>query len=138
LKTDDALVDALRKIRNHLRAAGLFIFEFWHAPAMLSQYSPMRRRNWKTSDAEIVRTSTTTLDRENRLANVDYTVEEIRTDGTRSQFREAHTNRFFSVDEMKSLISNANFECVKFFAGFNRSAPITDDTWHIVAVARKT
>ena len=138
LKTDDALHEAFGQIRNHLRPGGLFIFEFWHAPAMLNQYSPIRVRKLKTPDGEVTRTSETTLDSRNRLANVTYTVEERKNDGTCSTLRESHTNRFFSVDEMKSLISAANFQCVKFFAGFNKTEPITDDTWHIVSAGRKS
>ena len=138
LKTDEALRDAFRDIWNRLRPDGLFVFEFWHAPPMLNQYSPMRLRKLETADREIVRTSTTTLDRKNRLASVDYTVDEHKNDGTSSTFRETHTNRFFFVDEMEALISTANFEPVKFFAGFDQHEPITEDTWHVVAVARKS
>jgi ubiquinone/menaquinone biosynthesis C-methylase UbiE len=138
LQTDDALRDAFRRIRSHLRVAGLFIFEFWHAPAMLSQYSPMRVRNLKTANGEIVRTSETTLDRKNCLAKVNYTVEERNRDGTHSTIYESHTNRFFSVDEMKLFISEAKFEPVRFFAGFNKTDLISDATWHVVSVVRKT
>ena len=137
LKTDKALRAALAAIWNHLRPNGLFIFEFWHAPAMLSHYSPVRVRRWKTSPSEIVRISETTLDRRNRLANVDYTVYELKDDGTYSTVRETHGNRFFSVDEMQALLSDTNFEPMKFFAGFTKSEQIIDETWHIVAVARK-
>jgi SAM-dependent methyltransferase len=137
LKTDDAVRDVLAKIWNHLRSDGLFIFEFWHAPAMLNQYSPVRVRRWKNSDREIVRISETMLDRGKRLADVDYTIYELKNDGTYSSFRETHTNRYFSVDEMKGFISNAKFDPLKFFAGFNKQEPITDDTWHVVAVSRK-
>jgi SAM-dependent methyltransferase len=137
LKTDEALNEALRGIWKRLRSDGLFIFEFWHASAMLSQYSPVRVRRWKTSKSEIVRISETALDRKNRLAVVDYTVYELNDDGTYSTLRETHTNRYFSVDEMQALISAANFEVVKFFAGFKNDERITDDTWHVVAVARK-
>jgi SAM-dependent methyltransferase len=138
LEKDDSVREALTQIWNHLRSGGVFIFEFWHAPAMLNQYSPMRVRKWKTTDGEITRTSETTLDRENRLANVVYTVDERKNDGTHSTLRESHTNRFFFVDEMKALLSSAGFEPLKFFAGFSKQAPVTDDTWHIVAVARKS
>ena len=137
LQTDDAIHDAFGKIRDHLRENGLLIFEFWHAPAMLARYSPTRRRSWKTSDGEIVRTSATALDRVRRLARVHYTVEEIRNDATRATFHEEHINRFFSVDEMKALVSEGGFEPIKFFAGFDRLTPITDEIWHIVTVARK-
>ena len=137
LKTDQALSEALAEIWNGLRPNGLFIFEFWHAPAMLSQYSPLRLRRWKTPDSEIIRVSETTLDPKNQLANVDYTVYELKGDGTYSTFREAHTNRYFSVNEMQTLISAANFEAFKFFAGFKKTEVINENTWHVVAVARK-
>src|SRR5437660_239333 len=137
LKTDEEVCNAFTEIWNHLRSGGLFICEFWHAPAMSSQYSPTRARRWKTSTGEIVRISETTLDRGKRLADVDYTIYELNNDGTYSTLREAHTNRYFSVDEMKNLVSHTNFEPLKFFAGFNKEEPINDDTWHVVAVARK-
>jgi len=137
LRTDKALTEAFTAIWNHLRPNGLFIFEFWHASAMLSHYSPVRVRHWRTSKSKIVRISETTLDHKNRLANVDYTVYELNDDASYSTFRETHANRFFSVDEMQSLISAARFEPVKFFAGFNKTEPINDDIWHILAVARK-
>lgn len=138
LKTNDAIAAALIAIRNHLRSGGLFIFEFWHAPPMLNDYSPSRVRRWKIDATEVVRTSKTTLDPENRLATVDYTVEERRRDGVCTSFHERHVNRFFSVEEMRTFLCHANLEPVKFFAGFNDAVPITDQTWHIIAVARKT
>jgi SAM-dependent methyltransferase len=138
LKTDKAIAKTFARIRDRLRPNGVFVFEFWHAPAMLNHYSPLRVRKWKIANSEIVRTSETTLDRENRLANVRYTVDERNDDGTCSQLYESHTNRFFSVEEMKTLVSCAKFDPVKFFAGFDMRTPVNDDTWHILAVARKT
>lgn len=138
LKTNHALQHTLAKVWKYLAPGGVFIFEFWHAPAMLNHYSPMRIRKLKTADGEISRTSETTLDRVNRLAVVNYTVHQRTHDGNHSTLRESHTNRFFSVDEMKTLVSRANLEPVKFFAGFNKTDPITDETWHIVAVTQKS
>ena len=138
LKTIEAIANALARIRSHLRDGALFIFEFWHAPAMLNGYSPVRERRWKIDNGDITRTSETTLDRENNLAEVVYTVEERKRDGSCTTFRESHVNRFFSVNEMETLLSRAKFSPIKFFAGFNKTEPIIDDTWHIVAVAQKS
>jgi SAM-dependent methyltransferase len=137
LKTNEAIASTLARVRNHLRESGLFIFEFWHAPAMLNDYSPRRERRWKIDNREIVRTSETTLDRENGLAKVDYEVRELKNDGTSDTFRESHVNRFFSVEEMERLLEQGNFAPRKFFAGFSKTEPITDNTWHVVAVAQK-
>jgi SAM-dependent methyltransferase len=137
LKTNEALTQALAGIRRRLRPHGIFIFEFWHAPAMLSQYSPLRIGRYTSPLGEIIRISETTLDVENRLANVDYTVYELKNDGTYSTFREAHANRYFHVEEMRNLISIADMEVLKFFAGFQENESLDDKTWHVVAVVRK-
>src|SRR6266404_189534 len=82
LKTNEAIAQALARIRDHLRDGALSILEFWHAPAMLNGYSPVRERRWKIDNADVTRTSETTLDRENNLAEVVYTVEERTPDGS--------------------------------------------------------
>jgi SAM-dependent methyltransferase len=138
LKTSDAIASALTRTRDHLRQGAVFIFEFWHAPAMLNGYSPVRERRWKIDNGEITRTSETALDRKNHLAKVVYTIEERKHDGSCRIFRESHVNRFFSVNEMETLLSRSKFSAMKFFAGFSRTEPITDGTWHIVAVAQKS
>jgi hypothetical protein len=104
---------------------------------MLSAYSPRRERRWKIDNIKVVRTSETALDRDNGLAKVEYTVTERKNDGTCKTLRESHVNRFFSVDEMRTILSSASFEPLELCAGFNKTEPITDDTWHIVAVARR-
>ena len=137
LTTNEAIADALERVWNHLRDKALFVFEFWHAPAMLNGYSPKRVRHWKIDNREIARTSETTLDREHCLATVEYNVSELKNDGTSNAFRESHVNRFFAIDEMRGLLERANFRALKFFAGFSKAEPITDNTWHIVTVAQK-
>jgi ubiquinone/menaquinone biosynthesis C-methylase UbiE len=137
LRTNDAIGEMLAGVRQSLRLNGLFIVEFWHASAMLNHYSPTRTRRWQTANGEVERISETTLDQKNNLANVDYTIHELNKDGSCSTLREMHTNRYFSVEEMKALISAADLEALQFFAGFQEQQPIAEDTWHIVAVVRK-
>lgn len=138
LKTDEAIAAGLARVRNHLRENALLIFEFWHAPAMLNGYSPLRVRHWKSDNSDITRTSETTLDRRNRLADVVYTVEERKHDGNSRILRESHVNRFFEINEMESMLSRSKFSPMRFFAGFSKSEPVTESTWHIVAVAQKS
>jgi SAM-dependent methyltransferase len=137
LRTNDALAEAFVGIERCLRPNGLFIFEFWHAPAMLSQHSPVRLRRWTVPAGEVLRISETTLDRKNQLAHVSYTVYELKNDGTYSTFCEQQTNRFFFPEEIRTLISGSGFEMLKFYAGFQEEESIDANTWHLVAVARK-
>jgi SAM-dependent methyltransferase len=137
VRMNDAILDVLRGVREHLRPGGLFLFEYWHAAAMLRGYEPRRTRRFPMAGGEIVRTSETTLAVAEQLAHVKYTIQEIAAGGTSTTFEETQTNRYFLVQEINVFLSAAGLEPLASYAGFDIAAPITEDTWHIVAVARR-
>jgi len=135
--TNDSLEKVFRGVQKHLRPGGLFIFEFWHAAAMLRHYDPVRVRHWQSGDSVILRVSETTLAYVRQLAQILYSIYELKPDGTYSSSTERHTNRYFLVQEMAAWLSFTGFTPVKWFAGFTDDETISDETWHIVAVARR-
>src|SRR5262249_53992564 len=74
VQTNEAVQAVLAGARKHLRPGGLLVVEFWHAPAMLRGYEPVRVRRWQTPDGEIIRISETKLDCARQLAHVTYTI----------------------------------------------------------------
>ena len=137
VKTNEALRQVLKGVHEHLRPGGLFLFEFWHAAAMLRSYDPLRVRRWFIPEAEIVRISETSLDCANQLSRVIYTIYELRRDGTYFRTEETQVNRYFLVQEMVEWLISCSFEPLKWFAGFTECENITENTWHIVAIARR-
>jgi SAM-dependent methyltransferase len=137
VETNEALVRVLQGVSRHLRPDGLFVFEFWHAAAMLRSYDPVRVRRWPVSEGEVVRISETELDCARQLARVTYTIYELGHDGTYTNVKETQTNRYFLVQEMAGWLSSCGFTPLKWFAGFAHDENITEQTWHIVAVARR-
>jgi SAM-dependent methyltransferase len=135
--TNESLNKIFRGVHKHLRPDGLFIFEFWHAGAMLRHYDPVRVRRWETDDSLILRLSETTLDYVNQLSHVSYSIYELKRDGTYSSLTETQVNRYFLVQDMAAWLTANGFVPVKWFAGFNSDETISDETWHIVAVARR-
>jgi len=135
--TNEALEQVLRGVHRYLRPNGLFVFEFWHAAAMLRHYDPLRVRRFNIPDGEVLRISNTSLDYANQLSRVTYIVYELRRDGTYTNFHEAVINRYFLVQEMAAWLSTYGFTPLKWFNGFNDDDIITDQTWHVVAVAQK-
>ncbi len=135
--TNEALSQVFQGVYRHLRAHGLFVFEFWHAGAMLKHYEPVRVRRLQTQQGEVLRISETTLDVARQVASVKYSVYELRADGTFTDFTETQTNRYFLVQEMAALLAANGFTALKWFAGFNDDETITDETWHVIAVAQQ-
>lgn len=137
VRTNDALHRVFSGVQKHLRPDGLFVFEFWHAPAMLRHYDPVRVRRWQIGDSLVLRISETTLDYQQQTSAVVYSIYELKADGTYSTLSEKQVNRYFLVQEMAAWLTSTGFEPVKWFAGFSKDEVISHETWHIVAVARR-
>lgn len=137
VQTNEALMQTLRGVHHHLRPDGLFLFECWHAAAMLRNYEPVRVRRWSTPTADVLRISETKLDPVKQLAHVTYTIYELFRDGSYTSLKETHTNRFFLVQEVAGWLSYCGLTPLRWFAGFTPEENVTENTWHIVAIARK-
>jgi SAM-dependent methyltransferase len=137
VQTNEALSQVFEGVKKHLAAGGLFIFEFWHAAAIISSYEPVRVRRWSVPGGEILRISETTLLTERQLCSVAYSIYELCADGTFSSLQETQMNRYFLLQEMSGWLTAHGFTPLKWFSGFSEDRNITEDTWHIVAVARR-
>jgi SAM-dependent methyltransferase len=137
VQTNEAIRQVLSGVHRHLRQGGLFIFEFWHAAAMLRHYEPRRERKWQTAEGEIVRISTTRLDVPKQLATVHYDISETGNNGKSHHLEETQTNRYFLVQEMSAFLEAADFEPLEWLTAYERHAPINESTWHVLAVARR-
>lgn len=137
VQSNQAIDSVLAGVRRHLRPGGLFIFEFWHAAAMLRNYEPHREREWQTQELKLQRVSTTKLDVPRQLAEVTYEIEATTKDGKVTRLQETQINRYFLVQEMAAFLGNVGFEAVNWLAAYDWEQPIDADTWHVLAVARK-
>lgn len=135
--TNDNIESVLRNVHNHLIPGGLFIFEFWHAGAMIRNYDPLRIRRWQTPEGEILRISETSIEYQKQLCHVAYSVYELNKNGSYKQLQEMQTNRFFLLKEMEAFLKNSGLMPIRWFSGFQNNELINDETWHVVAVAQK-
>lgn len=137
LQTNEAIGDMLIGVCKVLRPGGTFLFEFWHAAAMVQFYEPLRIRRWGSESGTILRISETTLDFSNQLAHVTYTVYNLGNNGSYSWFNETHTNRFFQIQEMAMLLTVSGLDPIAWYNGYKSDHNIDQNAWHIVSVAKK-
>lgn len=137
VQTNDSINKVFQGVSNHMRSEGLFIFEFWHAAAMLRNYEPKRERRWLTPDGELHRISTTKLDVATQTAEVTYKIEEFADHRSVNTLTETQVNRYFLVQEMREFLEMNGFGVVRFAPAYQIEQPIDENTWHILAVARR-
>jgi SAM-dependent methyltransferase len=137
VQTNDAIGRVFDGIRRSLRAGGLLAMEFWHAPAMLKHYEPLRVKHFAVEGGELLRISETRLEPEQSLAHVAYTIYDLGAEGTYTCLKETQTNRYFLQGEMRLWLESRGFRPLRFTNGFTDDERISDETWHIVAVAQR-
>jgi ubiquinone/menaquinone biosynthesis C-methylase UbiE len=137
VQTTAAIKQTFGAVHRHLRDDGLFVLEFWHAAAMAGRHDPQRVRRWGTEHGEILRLSETTVDLALQCATVQHAIYDLRRDGTYQTAVERQVNRFFSLQEMSTLLDDCRFDVLKYYSGFSPDENLTPDSWHIVLVARR-
>ena len=137
VRTNEALKATLDGIHRHIRPGGVFVFEFWHAAAMLREYESRRERVWQTGEGELRRISTTELDVKRQLATVIYDIYDSAIQGEAGHLQETQINRYFLVQEMDYFLSSSGFESLAFFAGYSLNEAISEKTWHVLTAARR-
>ena len=135
--TNEGIKQTLTGVYQSLCPGGLFIFEFWHAAAMLRYYDPLRVRRWQIPNGEILRISETSLDCIRQIAKVNYTIYEFFNNGSYQKLHETQENRFFFIQEMDSFLNQSGFMPLKWFSGYSFSEKISEETWHVLVIAEK-
>jgi SAM-dependent methyltransferase len=136
VQTDAAVCAVIDAVGRPLRDGGLLVLEYWHAPAMLNGFDPLRVRRFQDGDATVLRISETELEPERSLAHVTYNVYELAAGGTYAHLEERHTNRYFEIGEMARMVEDRGFQALAVHDGYNDAAA-DDATWHVLAFWRK-
>jgi SAM-dependent methyltransferase len=139
LLTNDGIVEAFASAREHLAPGGVLVFEFLHAPAMIKHAAPVRIGRWPMPDGgTLLRISESSLDVAAGKLTVAYELIDLHGDGrTCARSTETHANRFFSLEEMRALLAAGGFAVETFLPAYGAREAIDDETWHVLAVARR-
>jgi SAM-dependent methyltransferase len=123
--------------RDHLDVGGLFVFDAWFGPAVLTEKPEVKRKMIPLDDGEtLVRVATPTLDVIAQTVRVDYTLEREGAGGSVHEVAESHTVRFLFAQEVAYFLEVAGFE-VSGLMPFMREGEVpTSQDWNVTWVAR--
>ena len=126
---------SLDNIRRHLLPGGLFVFDFWYGPAVLSVQPEARVRTIEAEGGQTIRAASTRIDSLRHLAHVNFKLWSLRDDKYLGFAEETHVMRFFFPQEIELFLNSAQFEMLSL-RSFPENGPLTDETWNAVCVAR--
>lgn len=136
LTSNDDVLAGLRNVRQHLWPGALFICDFWYGPAVLSVRPSERVRVLHTADTQTVRAASTVVDSFHHTADVSFRLWTMQGDRFLGETIETHRMRYFFPQEFMLLLEQAGFESLSLTDLASPGAPLTDEDWNALSVAR--
>lgn len=136
LTTNDEIIGALKNIRKHLPAGGLFMCDFWYGPAVLSVRPEERIRVIDVGERKTLRAASTAIDSFNQTADVSFRLWSIEGNAFLGETTEVHRMRYFFPQEFKALLSQCGFEFLMLSEFPSLDLQLTDQSWNAFCVAR--
>ena len=136
LLSDRDLNAFVHNVGRALRPGGVFIFDFWHAPAVVG-LSFKKAKTYRFGDAIFERRSVSRLRKDEPVCEVRYQCRLIRDRKIVVRFSETHRMRYFTVPEIKELLAKHGFvvKTIKPFLCLN--GIVRRSTWDVTVVAVK-
>lgn len=100
--------------RSAILPGGIFIFDFWHGPAVLIDKPEVRVRRVANAEVEVIRLAEPVHLVDRNLVEVKYTFIAIDKKTRRAEERtETHVMRYLFLPEIEQLATDAGFELVE-------------------------
>jgi SAM-dependent methyltransferase len=107
---NQALAKLLSHVRSMLRPGGLFIFDIWFGPAVISHSPGQQIRRVAVPDGEILRFSSGELDLQKQLCSISFEFWHVAGDRILSRATERHLMRYFFPREIEILLQASRFK----------------------------
>ncbi|MCB1305024.1 MAG: class I SAM-dependent methyltransferase, partial [Leptospiraceae bacterium] len=137
-QTDNqSLENAFATARNHLESGGLFLFDVWYGPAVLTERPSVRIKRLHDETISVTRLAEPELHVERNVVDVNYELhmENLKT-GEREKIRETHHMRYLFRPEIEYMLEKAGFVELLHSEEWLTGAEPGLNTWGVVFVAR--
>lgn len=134
--TNANLLKTLQSVAANLTPGGLFVFDFWHGPAVLLERPESRMKQVENDTLAITRFTDPTPDYVNNCVDVRFhTMIRNKADGRSEENSEVHRMRYFFLQELIMLLQQCGFEFLASHAWMTTDS-LTPSDWSGVIVAR--
>jgi SAM-dependent methyltransferase len=135
--TNEDLSALFASAAAHLQPGGLFVFDFWYGPGVLTDPPAVRVKHLEDNVIRVTRIAEPTLHPNENLVDVHYTVliKASRT-GALSELQETHRMRYLFLPELRFLLQAAGMEMVQAEEWLSMKDPGLG-SWQAVVTARR-
>lgn len=135
--SNDELQEMFDNVARHLKSGGIFIFDYWYGPAVLSERPAVRIKRMESDDIHVTRVAEPQLDVQASCVDVNYQMlVRHKLSLTVSELTETHRMRYLFLTEIDLLARAAGFTVQISGEWLTGRAP-GEDTWGVYSVLIK-
>lgn len=134
--TNKDVLQAFSTVSRHLKHNGLFIFDIWYGPAVISQKPSKRVKTVKINDGEIKRLAWSEINTTKNICTVHYATSYIKNKQQNQVIKEDHQMRYFFSLELSSLLEESGLKLIHLGAFPNWKEKPSKETWNIFGIAK--
>lgn len=134
--TNEDLQAAFATVKEHLKPGGIFIFDCWYGPAVLSEPPAVRVKRLENEEIQIIRIAEPLMFANDNLVDVNYQVFiKDKKSGVVDELQETHRMRYLFQPEIKLLLNQLNLNVVDYKEWMTGNTP-SGKTWGVYFVAQ--
>ena len=134
--TNEDLRAAFATVKAHLKPNGVFIFDYWYGPAVISDCPSTRVKRLEDEEISITRIAEPVMHPNRNLVDVNYQVfiKEKNT-GSVEELQETHQMRYLFQPEVDLLFADSRLKLLESREWMTKREP-GFDTWGVYCVGR--
>ena len=135
--SNEELIRAFEVAKEHLNDGGIFIFDFWYGPAVLTDLPTTRIKKLENRNIKVTRLAEPIMHAMKNIVDVNYTVF-IEDKNTNEIIKktELHKMRYFFDTELEMVCDKVNFTFEKKYTWLLDTEP-NFNSWNVVWILRK-
>lgn len=134
--SNDDIVSTLTTVRDHLKPGGLFIFDCWYGPAVLTERPTTRLKRLEDDEINLVRIAEPIMHPNDNTVDVNYHVLiKDKRNNSFEELKEKHVMRYLFKPEMELFIENSGLQLLTISEWMTGNDP-GFDTWSVCFVVR--
>ena len=135
--SNEELIKAFEVAKKHLNNNGLFIFDFWYGPAVLTDLPTTRIKRLENDSIKVTRISEPVLHSQANIVDVNYDVFiEDHHSKKIVEKKELHKMRYFFDTELELICEEVGFKVERKYEWMTDKSP-DFDSWNTVWIIKK-
>lgn len=134
--TNDDLQAAFATVKEHLAPGGIFIFDCWYGPAVLSDPPVVRVKRLEDEAIKVVRIAEPVMHPNENIVDVNYQVMITeKSTGIMEQLVETHRMRYLFLPELELIFQDSGLSIIAFSEFMTDNCPDLN-TWGVCFVVK--